>query len=603
MCESNAQILRGFDMTISYKLQLWLLTAALFAGIMLILMFLILMFGCGAAGAATRYVDSSAGGGGDGTSDTPWNTIAAAVSGATDGDTILISGTFTENFVLSTQQAKGFTWTANPSCTVTCADDAYDWPVRLSSNTKAHTFNGITFASAATMVGMVYINSASAKTTFNNCTFNISSSVPSPVLFYIAGAANGNDIEFDGCAFNVTATGGGNEYFFLFEGTSNGRVFTLTDNVFTVTEPIYYGLSYCSTGSLSGIIIERNTGVFANFGGETRRLLPSGQQRATNISIKDNVFTMAAGSILYLSSTVAGTATVSGNIFYKNSATGNYGIVIGTDTSGATDNKLTAVIEKNALYAHGYYNSASTNSLPGIIIGFQNNGIIRNNYVTGAGYGCVIMGNATAGLNAAVYGNVIHNNGTSGAITIKGAGNAHVYNNTIYGTADYTLPDAGILLSADGTEYSTATIGNNIISLYDGVPLIRIDANCTLLGSDYNAFYNTTGSGFDFSYLGSAKTFTTWKSSTGFDGNSLTVDPILLDSTASNLSLGYNSPCIGAGANLGSTYSSALHPLSNFSDSDTIYTITRPSTGAWDIGAFRSLRDAGLIGSTTGNMK
>ena len=33
-------------MTISRKLQLWLLTAALFAGIMLTLMFLILMFGC-----------------------------------------------------------------------------------------------------------------------------------------------------------------------------------------------------------------------------------------------------------------------------------------------------------------------------------------------------------------------------------------------------------------------------------------------------------------------------------------------------------------------------------------------------------------------------
>ena len=47
------------NMTISRKLQLWLLTAALFAGIMLILMFLILMFGCGAAHPQTRCSKSS----------------------------------------------------------------------------------------------------------------------------------------------------------------------------------------------------------------------------------------------------------------------------------------------------------------------------------------------------------------------------------------------------------------------------------------------------------------------------------------------------------------------------------------------------------------
>jgi hypothetical protein len=107
---------------------------------------------------------------------------------------------------------------------------------------------------------------------------------------------------------------------------------------------------------------------------------------------------------------------------------------------------------------------------------------------------------------------------------------------------------------------------------------IYVNNGATIDLSDHNDFYNIggfTSGGNGVTYSGTSYgSLSAWHTASGFDGNSITTNPNL----DANYKLQAGSPAIGLGANLTSLGITGL-------DSDKAGT-SRPSSGAWDAGAY-----------------
>jgi len=111
-----------------------------------------------------------------------------------------------------------------------------------------------------------------------------------------------------------------------------------------------------------------------------------------------------------------------------------------------------------------------------------------------------------------------------------------------------------------------------------------LNAGYTNVSSDYNDFYNLTqGMQAGSVYNGS---LAAWKTSTGFDAHSISVNPNL----TALFALGSGSPAIGSGTNLWSLGIVGLRTGApqSFGAGGSCGTgcLARPSSGAWDMGAY-----------------
>ena len=211
-----------------------------------------------------------------------------------------------------------------------------------------------------------------------------------------------------------------------------------------------------------------------------------------------------------------------------------------------------------------------------------NNVQIYNNYFYGiwsrdAGYAASHITAAIfleqIGSGSLMFNNVIDfsqggalNQPTNGYIMCKGSGsnNCGMYNNTFYGISDYA--QAFSCSSNSGHIFQ-----NNVAYQTDGM---YAPSGCTIAASNNNVFYGTTGWTQNGSMLNS---LSAWRSTTGFDGNSVAVNPLM---TLGTYSLTTGSPAIGLGANLTSLGIAALMQDKNG--------VARPTSGAWDSGAIQS---------------
>jgi hypothetical protein len=158
-------------------------------------------------------------------------------------------------------------------------------------------------------------------------------------------------------------------------------------------------------------------------------------------------------------------------------------------------------------------------------------------------------GTATCFQNCWVYNNVLYS--TNGyapqdAFITGGAVHMYYYNNSIYAASS-----GGGMGGANTGQ--TSYYSNNIVQ---GTSTAIGDNGGAVGISDYNDFYNAGGS------------------TAGGNSHGMTTNPKFNNPAAGDLTLQSGSPCIGAGANISSCFT---------------YDITgknRPSSGAWDIGAY-----------------
>ncbi|MGO9085594.1 MAG: hypothetical protein ACLQBK_10235 [Candidatus Sulfotelmatobacter sp.] len=211
--------------------------------------------------------------------------------------------------------------------------------------------------------------------------------------------------------------------------------------------------------------------------------------------------------------------------------------------------------------------------------------IIEGNYVYGNwGYNAGSLIYMNQGLNGVIVDNNLlvisycPNAGT-GMLGFSGAGitgnDGKAYNNTLVNNCGSSCSQGGIVVTTN----NNVTLENNIVEVQAG-NFISFDSSSTVSAIDYNDYY-CLGSGCSWTqgsgcyYVGS---FSTWQGC-GWDAHGRTANPSLNSSSSPPYQLaGSSSGAWQEGTNLTSLGITSL-------DSD-YPGVGRPSSGAWDMGAY-----------------
>jgi hypothetical protein len=302
----------------------------------------------------------------------------------------------------------------------------------------------------------------------------------------------------------------------------------------------------------------------------------------SNVTIDNNVVHDAYGCIYYES----GASATRTNVKVFNNTAYNCNWSITTQANGAGAILNTDLIYGNVLHNWSNWDeTANQNAHGGISVfaagnGAQVNGLqVYNNLVygnmttmTAHVYLSQIPGTIT---NAYVFNNVIYN--TSSGYPANGyiydsSTNAFIYNNTIVGRAGSSSGGSAYVQSGTGS-----TLYNNIFtSCYVGLTVI---SGASIAASDYNDIFNCNDVGNFQATL--EPTLANWQSAAGLDPHSTSGDPLLNASSSPPYQLSNTSSAANrAASNLTSLCSKVSALCSDYSGSP------RPSTGAWDMGAY-----------------
>jgi len=236
----------------------------------------------------------------------------------------------------------------------------------------------------------------------------------------------------------------------------------------------------------------------------------------------------------------------------QNTTIENSYIFIGNDTTGA-------------LMPY----TSSANSKTGFMLNHCDNITIKNNIIQ-----------AASGFNT----------GGSGVPPIT---NIKFYNNVVITRTDIG-GDYGSGFDLHG-DTSTADVKNNVFMNFntDVSYMLSEQEGGATLTSDYNIFYVESGT-MAFADWPSGLTFEQWKTA-GFDEHSQVIDP-KFTTLYSDFTLQSDSPCIGAGVDLGSGY--GLDPGSSWPDNVTAVDQDDYDDGTpgWEIGAY--VYDSGTPSAT-----
>lgn len=305
---------------------------------------------------------------------------------------------------------------------------------------------------------------------------------------------------------------------------------------------------------------------------------------SSNISIHDNTLS-GAGVGLFLE--FSGHA-ISNIDIYNNTLTDEYW---GINVSGGSAGNSTSNVNIDGNTISGCSNWAveyaggSGVHCDGIIVyctqastcpfNIYSNSISESGGVTADIFCTYSSGSGGSGSQCHIFNNVLYIDNYSGggvgggtAFWAGGSTGPHyLYNNTIVGST--TSPSNYVIMLGNGT---VQDLRNNIFTT-DHYALYNYSGSFPtyLKSADYNLYYNLNSSPF---YSSGALTLTQWKA-LGFDAHGVTGNPNL----DANYKLQAGSAAIGAGVNLTSLGITALN-------SDKAGT-ARPSSGAWDAGAYQ----------------
>jgi Right handed beta helix region len=218
--------------------------------------------------------------------------------------------------------------------------------------------------------------------------------------------------------------------------------------------------------------------------------------------------------------------------------------------------------------------------------------LIYNNTVKNQNQNIYIdgLGSASADNDIWIVNNVVYNDptsttgvsmatGTSSQIILNVGTSAYILNNTIGGTVAYFDICLGDCTGGNNTSwaYNNVHIKNNIIinSLYIG---LWTYPSSSVVEMDNNIYFNNSTAMVHWGATGNLNSIATLRSTTGMETNGQSANPLINAFPAATLQA--TSPAIGAGANLTSLGQSFLNSDKNGTP--------RPSSGAWDVGAFSS---------------
>ena len=305
-----------------------------------------------------------------------------------------------------------------------------------------------------------------------------------------------------------------------------------------------------------------------------------------NATISGNTFHDAKWCMVYAfpSGVTSNNVRIAGNTAYNC----DHGVFVGSDNTGAILNNL--YVYGNTIHdGANWDDNADQNHHDGIHLSPShpntaiNNSYVYNNYIYGDwGFHCTAFIYLAPGTdpgytmaNANVFDNLLVNTSTvnfcgDGLILDFGAQNTLIANNTLIGSTQA----AGTGLSLEEVSPFRSVLRNNLfVNLQNG---IYVAQGNSLPSSDYNVFFNVPNVAFVWG-TSCCTPLSEWRTQAGApDLHSSTGDP--------HLSPAYVPQPGGAaalqGVNLTGLGMSAL-------DAD-IVGVPRPSSGAWDIGAFAS---------------
>jgi len=248
--------------------------------------------------------------------------------------------------------------------------------------------------------------------------------------------------------------------------------------------------------------------------------------------------------------------------FYRNAWNG---CAYHNNGAGALSNYI---VEKCHLHDNGH------NGIDSKCLGSGNNSgvIYRYNRVNGSYQnGLMMLTNDTETgifVSAKVHNNVVFENGYCGMYLASETGTVYftgfeIVNNTVADNGKSGTYGPGIWYGGSG-----ATIQNNIVCRSYNEEITVTDGGGTQNDVDYNLVWKTgADSGTDlYAEDGTDYNHTEYKSF-GQQTNAPDIaDPGFTDEDNDDYTLASDSPCIGAGANLGSPYNTALMPSSTWPD-------------------------------------
>jgi hypothetical protein len=210
-----------------------------------------------------------------------------------------------------------------------------------------------------------------------------------------------------------------------------------------------------------------------------------------------------------------------------------------------------------------------------------NNWIVRYNYTENNGKIGAISGNKGGGFgpsssvyNYEIYYNVSNNDHVGIFIDTNDSSGTKVIGNTVYNSSVFCFfiqPNCAVDAVYNNIFWSSSAL-SSVFYVSTGGILVNSDYN--VIGPEGVNFITYGGVGYN--------SFSAYSTATGKDVHSISSVPLLSDPAHGLFFPRADSPCIGAGTNLGPTYSDYLDPSTSWPDS----VITRKQGVAWDIGAF-----------------
>ncbi len=199
-----------------------------------------------------------------------------------------------------------------------------------------------------------------------------------------------------------------------------------------------------------------------------------------------------------------------------------------------------------------------------------------------ASYGILVENTALSSPTVVLSYNLVYRN-NKGISVERGTHNVQVYNNSAYGNKL-----GGLLNEGFGNQHDQINnVFKNNISYGNGINLVAILGGENAGGGagnvyDHNSFGAEAGNLVEWGEGGFKLNYAALDSAYGRPTNSVLGDPLMVDPSAGNLRLSQNSPAIGAGLNLGSSFQNGLDPrtVSPFG------LLRQNTSGRWDVGAF-----------------
>ena len=287
--------------------------------------------------------------------------------------------------------------------------------------------------------------------------------------------------------------------------------------------------------------------------------------------------------------------TVRGSEAYNTGQDPNYCCGAGIIVKGFVQD---AFIEYN--YAHDtkgaamFVNANETNHFPNV---GQNNIHIRYNIFTNATpNGAVLIYDGASGgdpKDIKIYGNIVYNSTVNGGLLVhhglKNTVSLLVYNNTFY--------NAPVIVENSSAVFTVLDFKNNIVHYNDGVSFSDPARKTT--SHSNNIYFRTTGT-----LVASGGTNFTAASLSSYESSASSADPLFKNTaslptgftgafgttlmpTTDGLSLQAGSSGLGHGVTLTPAYSGSINSVS------------RPSVGTWDIGAYQANASGGMLPAPT----